>query len=161
MFDRISDLLSTRKSKIIAVVLAAFALLVLVTSFAPPARAATTNFSLATPGIGVIPLHFARQFTASVNPAAKFVMPFAARLIGISGTCRASGGTTPTLTIDLEDDGTSALASAFSVTAGTVAEGSIANAAVVDESVMEIVLTIGGSSPTWDDCTVLITYQRQ
>lgn len=159
--DRISDFLGTIKGKLIAAAIAVFVLIVLVTSFAPQARAATTNYSLATPGILVLPFHFDGQFTATTDPVAEFKMPFAANLIGISGTCRASGGTTPTLTIDLEDDGTSVLSAAFAVTAGTVAEGTISTASVVDESVMEIVFTIGGSSPTWDDCTVLITLQRQ
>lgn len=142
---------------------AAACLVLLVAGLAVPAQAATPNFSLATPGILVLPFHFDGQFTATTNPVAEFVMPFAARLVGISGTCRASGGSSPTLTINLEDDGTSVLSSAFAVTAGTVAEGTIstAGASVADESVMEIVFTIGGSSPTWDDCTVLITLQRQ
>lgn len=161
MFSRIPHFLSTVKGRLIAAAIAVFALIVLATSFAPQARAATTNYSLATPGILVLPFQFDGQFTATTNPVAEFKMPFPARLIGIQGGCRASGGTSPTLTIDLEDDGTSALSAAFAVTAGTVAEGTIANAAVADESVMEIVFTIGGSSPTWDDCTVLITLQRQ
>ena len=106
------------------------------------------------------PLHFDGQFTATSNPVAKFVLPFGAKLIGVSANARASGGTSPTLTVDLEDDGTSVLSSAISITAGTVSEGTIANATIADESVMEVVLTIGGTSPTWDDITVLLTLVR-
>lgn len=152
MFTRIAHSIRTLLAALLTAALIAFTL---------PATAATTNYSLATPGILVLPFHFDGQFTATTNPVAEFKMPFAANLIGMSGTCRASGGTSPTLTIDLEDDGTSVLSSAFSVTAGTVAEGTIDTASVADESVMEIVFTITGTSPTWDDCTVLITLQRQ
>lgn len=130
-------------------------------SVLPVAQAATPNYPIGTPGIGVLTFQYDGQFTATTNPVSKFVMPFAARLLGISGTCRASGGSSPTLTIGLEDDTVSVLSAAFAVTAGTVAEGTISTPVVADESVMEIVFTIGGSSPTWDDCTVLITYQRQ
>jgi hypothetical protein len=124
-----------------------------------PAAAATQNF-IPDVDVDVLSFHLTGQYTATVNPAAKFKLPYPARIIGVTATARASGGTSPTLTVDLEDDGTSVLSSAISVTAGTVAEGTIANAAVADESVMEIVLTIGGTSPTWDDITVLITVVR-
>lgn len=127
-----------------------------------PQRAAadTTNYAVSMPGVVVIPLHISGQYTATTDPVAEFKMPFPCRIVGVSATARASGGTSPTLTVDLEDDGTSVLDSAISVTAGTVAEGTVSNAAVTDESVMEVVLTIGGTSPTWDDITVLVTVVR-
>lgn len=132
--------------------------ILLMFTFSVPA--ATQNYSTAVPGVVVVPLHFDGQFTATTNPVAKFILPFGAKLIGVSANARASGGTSPTLTVDLEDDGTSVLSSAISITAGTVSEGTIANASIADESVMEVVLTIGGTSPTWDDITVLLTLVR-
>ena len=125
-----------------------------------PAQADTTNIPSAIPGVVLIPLHFDGQFTATTNPVAKFKIPFACRLLGVSANARASGGTAPTLTVNIEDDGVAALSSAISLTAGTVSEGTIANAAIADESVIEIVFTIGGTSPTWDDVTVVLTVVR-
>ena len=55
----------------------------------------------------------------------------------------------------------STLSSAISITAGTWSEGTIANAVVADESVMTVDLTIGGTSPTWNDITVLVTCVRE
>jgi len=126
-----------------------------------PVYAATANYEPAVADVDIIPVHISGQWTATTNPVAKFTLPYKAKLIGISATARASGGTTPTLTIDVEDDGTSVLSSAISITAGTVSEGTISSANVADESVLEIVLTIGGTTPTWDDITVLITVVRQ
>ena len=122
--------------------------------------AATQNYSNAIPGLLVIPFHISGQYTATTNPVAKFVLPFQAKLLGVSATARASGGTSPTLTVDVEDDGTTVLGSAISITAGTVSEGTVAAADIADESVIEVVLTIGGTSPTWNDITVLLTVIR-
>tara|TARA_R110002096_G_scaffold172484_6_gene346183 strand:- start:661 stop:1107 length:447 start_codon:yes stop_codon:yes gene_type:complete len=133
---------------------------IMLMTFCVMASAATQNYSTAVPGVVVIPLHLDGQFTATTNPVAKFAIPFGAKLIGVSANARASGGTSPTLTVDVEDDGTSVLSSAISITAGTISEGTIANATIADESVIEVVLTIGGSSPTWDDITVLMTVVR-
>lgn len=124
------------------------------------AQAATTNIPVAIPGVVLIPLQLDGQFTATVNPVVKFILPFGARLIGVSANARASGGTSPTLTVDVEDDGTSVLSSAIAITAGTPAEGTVANPAIADESVIEVILTIGGTSPTWNDITVLLTVVR-
>lgn len=140
--------------------LAAAILAVVACAWVAPAGAATTNYSAAVPGVQVIPLHISGQYTATTNPAAKFAIPFGCKLVGISATARASGGTSPTLTVDLEDDGTSVLSSAISITAGTVSEGTISSATIADESVLEVVLTIGGTSPTWNDITVLLTVVR-
>jgi len=122
--------------------------------------AATQNYSTAVPGVLVIPLHISGQYTATTNPAARLNLPFAARLIGVTATARASGGTSPTLTIDLEDDGTSVLSAPVAITAGTVSEGLVTSSLIADESQMDVVLTIGGTSPTWDDITVLLTLIR-
>jgi len=124
------------------------------------ARAATANYSLAIPGVQVIPIQLAGQYTATVTPAS-FKIPFGVTLIGVSATARASGGTSPTLTVDVKDDGTSVLSSPVAVTAGSVSEGTISTATIADESVIDIVLTIGGSTPTWNDITVLLTVVRR
>lgn len=144
------------RTVVVALALAVAALLVPAT----PALAATSNYSLATPGIGVLTFQWDGQFTATATPT-EFQAPFGMTVIGVSGTCQTSGGTSPTLTMDVKEGGTSILSSAFAVTAGTVAEGTVSDTAIADEANVTIVFTIGGTSPTWDDCTMLITYQRK
>lgn len=126
-----------------------------------PAVAATTNYAISQPGVVVIPFHISGQYTTSTTAVIKFAMPFKCRLIGVGANARASGGTSPTLTVDLLDDGVSTLSAAISITAGTYSEGTITNAVVADESVMTVNLAIGGTSPTWNDITVLITCVRE
>lgn len=137
------------------------ALAMLFAAFAAPA--ATPNYALAIPGVVVIPFHISGQYTATTANVVKFNMPFKCRLVGVGATARASGGTTPTLTVDLKDDTVSVLSSAISITAGTYSEGTIvtANQPVLDESVMTVDFTIGGTSPTWNDITVFITVVRE
>lgn len=128
---------------------------------APPAIAATTNYSTAIGGVVVIPFNISGQYTATTASVVKFAMPFKCRLIGVGATARASGGTSPTLTVNLLDDTVSALSSAISITAGTYSEGTITNAVVADESVMTVDFTITGTSPTWNDITIFITAVRE
>lgn len=136
-------------------------LVVLVAPPPAPALAATQNYAIAVPGVVVIPFHVSGQYTATTANVITFAMPFKCRLIGVGATARASGGTSPTLTVDVLDDSVSVLSAAISITAGTYSEGTIANAVVADESVMTVTLTIGGTSPTWNDITVLITGVRE
>lgn len=136
--------------------------LLLIAALVPtPAAAATANYSVAVPGVDVIPLHISGQYTATTDPVARFALPYPATLIGVTATARASGGTSPTLTVDLEEAGTTVLTAPISVTAGTVGEGAISDATLADEAQMDVVLTIGGTSPTWDDITVLVTVVRR
>lgn len=141
--------------------LALAALLAVTASLPVPVNAATQNYSGAINGVVVIPFHISGQYTATTASVVKFAMPFPCRIIGVGATARASGGTSPTLTVNLLDDGVSALSGAIAITAGTYAEGTIANAVVADESVMTVDLTIGGTSPTWNDITVLVTVVRE
>lgn len=139
----------------VAVVIAA-----LVSSVAPQqATAATTNFPPSTP-VYVIPLQLAKQYTATTANVVRFAIPFKARLVGVSATARASGGTSPTLTVDVLEGGVSVLSAPIAVTAGTVAEGTVTDAALADEALITVSLAITGTSPTWDDITVLLTVVR-
>lgn len=144
--------LYVRFALVLAVSLAAIA-------FAP-LQAATPNITVGAGQVMVLPLFIAGQRTATVTPI-KFAMPQPCNMIGVGATARASGGTSPTLTVDVQDDGTTILSSAISITAGTWSEGTISAAAISDESVMTVVLTIGGTTPTWDDITVLLTCSRK
>ena len=129
---------------------------------APQARAATPNYGVQFP-VQVIPLHISGQYIATTAAVAKWNLPFKGRVIGVSATARASGGTSPTLTVDVLSGSTPAsiLSGPISITAGTVSEGTVSTAAIADETPMQVNLTIGGTSPTWNDITVLITVVRE
>jgi hypothetical protein len=62
--------------------------------------------------------------------------------------------------VDVKEGATSILSSAISVTAGTVAEGTVSDTSLADESTITVDLAIGGTNPTWDDITVLLTLRR-
>ncbi|MBF0248038.1 MAG: hypothetical protein HQL36_08210 [Alphaproteobacteria bacterium] len=144
--------------------LAAFAVLALVavlgTAALNTAHADTSNLSVSTPGVVLLPVHLQGQHTADVTAAARIKLPFPAKVLGVSAAARASGGTTPTLTVDVLDDGVSMLSAPIAVTAGAVAEGTVTSTAVGDESVVTVNLAIGGTTPTWDDIDVLVTLVR-
>lgn len=123
------------------------------------AVAAVTNQSPAVQVV-VIPLHISGQYTSSTTAVARFNMPFACTLIGASASARASGGTSPTLAVNVKEAGTTVLGSTISVTAGAVAEGAISDADIADEAAITVDFTIGGTSPTWNDITVLLTCTR-
>jgi len=119
-----------------------------------------------TPPIGVplifVPLLIAGQRTADVTGIVRFKLPAATKLIGVQASARASGGTTPTLAVDVLAGGTSVLAAPIAVTAGAVAEGAVAgNGHVADESVITVDLDIGGTNPTWDDICIGLTLVRR
>lgn len=120
------------------------------------AFAATQNYPV---GVNVTPMPILinGQRTADVASVASFKVPAKMKLIGVSATARASGGTTPTLTVDVKAGTTSVLSAPISVTAGTVAEGTIATSTIADETVVNIDLVITGTNPTWDDISVLLT----
>jgi hypothetical protein len=149
------------RSLFAAAVLATGLAAALVAGFlAPPALAATRNQPVGSPVV-VVPFLIAGQRTANVTAVLRFQMPFAAQLIGVSASARASGGTSPTLTVDVLEAGTTVLSAPIAVTAGAVAEGTVADAALADEAAITVNLAIGGTSPTWDDITVLLTLVRQ
>ena len=122
----------------------------------------TPNLSIAIPGVVLLPLHLPGQYSASVTAVARLKLPFAARVLGVTAAARDSGGAAPTLTVDIEDDGTSILTEAVSVTEGEVTEADIdeTKAVIGDESVLTVDLAITGADTTWDDVDVLITLVR-
>jgi len=102
------------------------------------------------------------QFTSTLDPVATFQMPFGATLTEMSVTARDidTADANETYTVDLEDDGTTVLSSAIAITAdNTVVVGTISSASIADNSKMEVVLTLGGTSPALDDLTVLLTFK--
>lgn len=122
--------------------------------------AATTNISSASSNYHILTFPLNRQYTATTAGVVRFKMPYPARLVTVQATARASGGTSPTLTVDVQEAGTTVLSSAVSVTAGTVSEATISDPEIADEAVVTVDLTIGGTSPTWDDITVVMVIRR-
>lgn len=131
-------------------------------AFAPAgvALAATPNYA-ASYDVAVIPFHISGQYTATTTAVVRFALPFPAKLVGVGASARASGGTTPTLTVDLKAGGTTVLSAPISVTAGSFTEGTVATSALADEAAITVDLTIGGTSPTWNDIVVFVTVVRQ
>ena len=136
------------------------ALLAAALVLSPVAFAAVPNVTPGAGQVSVLAFHISGQYTATTANVAKFNLPFPATLLGVSATARASGGTTPTLTVDLKEAGVTVLSAPIAITALTVSEGTITDSVLADEASMTVDLTIGGSSPTWNDITILVTVFR-
>jgi hypothetical protein len=132
----------------------------LVMATALSAFAATTNPAPGSSGYMVMPFSLNRQYTSTTAGVVRFKAPFPCAVLNVYATARASGGTSPTLTVDVKEAGTTVLSAPVSVTAGTVSEGTITDKKIADEAVVTIDLTIGGTSPTWDDITVVLVLKR-
>lgn len=143
--------------RLLSLVLTAFAVAAFLISAST--QAATPNYSTAVP-VQVVPFVIAGQYTATTASVIKFKLPFKAKLIGATATARASGGTSPTLTVDVLAGGSSVLSAPVSITAGTVGEATISTSTLADEATITVDLTIGGTNPTWNDITVLLTVVR-
>lgn len=109
-----------------------------------------------------IALHHEGQETATLDPVATFQMPFAATLMEVSVCARDidTDDGNETYTVDLEEAGTSVLSSAISISAdNTPVVGTISDSSIANNAKMEVVLTVGGTTPTIDDLTVLLTFK--
>ena len=122
--------------------------------------AATANISSASSNYHILSFALNRQYTATTAGVVRFKLPYPARLVTVQAAARASGGTTPTLTVDVLEAGTTVLSTPVSVTAGSVAEATISDAEIADEAVVTVDLAIGGTNPTWDDITVVMVIRR-
>jgi hypothetical protein len=130
-------------------------------SFEPrSAEAQTPNFPTSYGGVVVVPFHLSGQYGATTANVVRFKVPFAATLLSVQANARVSGGSSPTLTVDVLEAGTTVLSAPISITAGTVAFGTITDSALADEAEITVTLTIGGSSPTWNDITVVLVLAR-
>jgi len=127
-----------------------------------PAMAATSNPSPASSGYIVMPLTFSRAITATATPI-KFRLPYPCTLISMTA-CAVTldfTDTTETYTVDLQEGGTTVLSSAVSLAAaGTIYSATISDAALADEATMTLVLTLGGTTPSLTDLTVLLVLRR-
>lgn len=145
---------------ILALALTTFALIA-----APAAHAA----SPAMPAVGtaVYPLafHISGQYSASKTGIIKFTAPYTMRVLYTTATIQAKGGTQGTSTITCSNAGNAFTnAMDISVTAGTVVEATLvaAQQSIAKDAAVTCDLVItGGSSPTIDNISVLIWYQRR
>ena len=128
------------------------------------AGAAIANAKLAAPkSYFTVCITKTGQYSSTVNPVAKFQMPFAATLVEVSACARAAdnGDGDETYTVDIEEAGTTVLDAAIAISRdapGTPVVGTITDSTIADNAAIEVVLTIGGTSPTLDDLTVLLTF---
>lgn len=108
----------------------------------------------------VLPFHISGQYTATTANVVRFKLPYSATLQTVQATARASGGTSPTLTVDVLEAGVTVLSTPVAVTAGAVSEAVITDANIADEAVVTATLTIGGTSPTWNDIVIVLVFCR-
>jgi hypothetical protein len=124
--------------------------------------AAIANTKLAAPNsYFTVPLAAQGQITSTLDPVFTFQMPFSATLVEVSATIRAiTTGGAETYTVDLEEAGTTVLNAPISIIASnTPVVGVVDDATIADNAKMEVVLTLGGASPTVDNLTVLCTFK--
>jgi len=121
------------------------------------------DVNLANVGIFTIALSVNGQETTTLDPAAMFQMPFAATLLEVSVAARdidTSDGNEE-YSVDIEEAGTTVLSAAISITAdATAVVGTVSDSAIADNAAIEVVLTLGGTTPAIDDLTVLLTFQK-
>lgn len=121
------------------------------------AQAAVTNASIAAQVV-YIPLHVTGAVSATVVGIAKFNMPMPCDLIGVGASSQAIVGTTNT--IDVKLGGVSVLSAPITIAAaGTYTEGTVTTAAIGDEGVITVDITIAGTSLT--HTTILLTCVRR
>lgn len=109
----------------------------------------------------VLPFHIGRQVTADVAGVARFRMPCAAKLLGVSVYARARGGVDNTLAVDAKVGAASLLSAPVAAQAGAVVPGAVAGTGrVADEAEISLDLDVGGTNPAWDDVTVVLTLAR-
>ena len=124
--------------------------------------AATTNYPDVITGIQIVPVTFSRTLTATETPVT-FKLPFKAQVLGVSAHVKTIDltDTNETYTVDVKEAGTSVLSSAISIAAAnTVYEGTVSDSYIADEATVTVVVTLGGTTPSLTDLTVLLTIRR-
>lgn len=141
----------------VVAMLLAVAVAATLTTPAPEAQAAVTNYAPGVAQVSVIPLHLSGSYAASTTAAAKFKMPFPCKLIGAGAVPRALTGSSNT--VDVQLGGVSVLSAPIAMTAGTYTEGTITTSTITDEGAITVDLAI--PSGTLVDTTVLLTCVRK
>jgi hypothetical protein len=126
--------------------------------------------SPALPSIGsamlVFPFHFSGQFNASKTNLAKFNAPFDMQLLYANCSIQAKGGTQGTTTLQVKHAG-NGVTNAMDI--GTPAAATVVEATLTpseqdvdkDGAVSVDLVITGGASPTIDNISLLLVYQRR
>jgi hypothetical protein len=133
-------------------------------ALAPPAPAATTNYSESITGIQVIPVTFSRTVTTVSTPViARLKFPFKAEVLSVVASAETTdlASTDEVYTIDVLEAGTTILSSGIVLAAAdTVYQGTLADTHIADEAVVTVTLDVAGTTPSISDVTVLLTVRR-
>lgn len=127
-----------------------------------PVMAATSNPSPASSGYMVLPLQFSRTITATATPIT-FKAPFPCTVVGVTAHAKTldTGDANETYTVDVKEGATSILSSAVSLAAaGTIYDATVSDTAIADEATLSVVVTLGGTTPSLTDLTVLLVLKR-
>ena len=151
--------LDAMRSLAVAVLVLALVAMPVLSLVAGPAWGATTNPAVGAAGYQNFTWHISGQYTANTTAVIKHLMPYPCTINYAQANARASGGTSPTLSVVLKNGASTV--STMALTAGTVSEGVLANTTVSDEATITVDFTIGGTSPTWNDITVMYGCIRQ
>lgn len=127
---------------------------------APASSYAATVNQPPNANVEILSLHVSGQYTATTTAVARLTLPFRAKVIGVQASARASGGTSPTLTVDVLEAAVSILSAPMSITAGAVTEAVITDDDLADESAITVNFAITGTAPTWNDMTILLVLVR-
>lgn len=126
------------------------------------ALAAIANSKLAAPkSYFTVPICRDGQFTTDTI-LSKFQMPFAATLVEVSASARDIDTTdgTEAYSIDVLEGTLSVLSAVINLVAdNTVVVGAISDSDISDNAAITVDLDVGGTTPTIDDITVLLTFK--
>lgn len=143
---------------------AVFVVLCLAVSVLPANAASPAMPSISTP-VYPATFHLSGQYTASVAGVASFRMPFNVRVLYVTMNVGAKGGTQGTSTLTCTN-ATNAFTNAVDLTgtAATLLEATLVSAyqSVAKDALVTCNLVIsGGTSPTLNDITLVLWYQRR
>lgn len=146
--------------KLLLVILMACMLLVPALS----SLAATTNPSPASSGYMVMPITFSRTISAVSTPVmARIKVPFPAAVVSVTAAAETADytSTDEVYTVDVLEGSTSILHSAIGLAAAdTVYQGVVDDKSMADESVLTVVLSAAGTTPSITDVTTTLVLKR-
>jgi hypothetical protein len=139
---------------LIALVMAAMCAVTIV------ANAATTNPSPASPGYESMVLPFG-LVSSSRTPALKFTAPVGYTVQSVSASARLVAGTNPTLKVRGKNGASLVNYSGSLVASGPTALSIVSGATLSDEVTQQIDLIVGGTSPRFDNLTLILFLKRK
>lgn len=149
------------RNTVVAVLCALALAIVAVLALAPgDAEADQPNLALIAPDLQLVTFHLA-TVDADTTGAIAFELPFPGDVIGVQASARAATGTAPTLAVDVLEGGSTILAAPLDVTAGSVAQATLADSVIADEAAVTVDFDVGGTTPVFSDVTLILTVSRR